>query len=132
MVSADRRHVGQFRHALGLHDRERAQLPSLTSGHSVDTLLNELALAGDQAERRGAGAFVGHVHQLDAGCLREQLRLEMAEIADAGAGVIKSAGLLLGERDQLGDVLTGNDGCTASSEGRRITDVTWMKSFIGL
>jgi hypothetical protein len=47
------------------------------------------------------------VHQLDAGGLREQLGLEMAEIADAGGGVIERAGLRFGERDQLGDVLDG-------------------------
>ena len=105
---ADRRDVGQVRHALRFHDRERHDLLLLhvrpQRRHVVE---RHLHLAGDQPERRGTGALVGNVHELDAGRLREQFRLEMTEIADAGGGVIERAGLLLGELDQLGHVVHG-------------------------
>mgnify|MGYP007020379460 CR=1 FL=1 len=43
------------------------------------------------------------MHEVDAGLALEQLAGEMDRAAGAGRGVSELAGLLLGERDEIGD-----------------------------
>ena len=61
--------------------------------------------AGDHVGHRLGRSLVGHVGEVDAGHGGEQRGGEMREARHAGRAVVERAGLGLGQRDQLGDVV---------------------------
>ena len=62
----ERRHLGQFRHARGRGDRERAQRAGADMGQrGRERHAAELHLAGDKVEHRGTAATIGDVHELE-------------------------------------------------------------------
>ena len=65
-------------------------------------LEGHLHIAGHQIGDRGSAAFIGHVHDVDAGARLEQLTGEMGQHADAARGKIDLARIGLGIGDELG------------------------------
>ena len=59
-------------------------------------------MAADQIVDGGAAAAVGHVHDVDAGLLAQQLAGEMMRRPGAGRAVLQPARVGLGVGDQLG------------------------------
>ena len=89
----------------------------------------EMGLAREHRLGRRRAAAIGDVLQLDAGAPAEQLDGQLGLAADAGRGVVVFAGVLLGERDELLQVLAGTPGCTKKNIALVLTSETGAKSF---
>ena len=74
-----------------LHQRQRAR-------HVLD---HEGELSGHQVGQRRRAAFIGHVHDVDAGHRFEEFGREVGRAADAARAVVELAGARLGVGDQL-------------------------------
>ena len=74
---------------------------------AADADKHHLDVAGDNVGQRRRRALVVDGLELGAGQRLEQFHVEVAAGADAERAVVDLAGLLLGERDQVLDVLDG-------------------------
>jgi hypothetical protein len=106
----DGRHVRQLGAASQRGHAERAQLARLDVWYRRRQVAAEhLHLPGNHRLHRWRRALVGHVQQVDAGHHLEVLTRQVGRTAVAAGRERKFARFLLGQRDELGQVV-GRDG----------------------
>ncbi len=105
---ADGRDIGHRRVARFLHDGEHADLAAVEVRHRArETEERDLDVAADEIVDGGAAAAIGHVQDVDAGFLAQQLAGKVVRRADAGGAVVDLARIGPGIGDQLGDRMRG-------------------------
>ena len=104
-------HIGEHRIALGARHHQGAQLAALdVRQRGGDRSDERLHLIAHQVRQHGAGALVRYVHDVHARCVLEQLACEVGVRAIATRAVVELAGLRLGQRDELLNVLRRHGG----------------------